>query len=103
MAAERVTTDQTITNGCAGDESWRTLVVVIPIEEISYFSSILEAYDNEFLVRTYDKAAGLVYIWYAAGSESTLEQVLLEFRSEFIVTEVARHHGMAGLDEVYPE
>ncbi len=103
MAAERVTTTETITNGCAGDESWRTLVVVFPIEQISYVSSILEAYDNEFLVRTYDKAAGLVYIWYAAGSEATLEQVILEFRTEFAVTEVARHRGMAGLDEVYPE
>ncbi|MCC6546578.1 DUF4911 domain-containing protein [Candidatus Sumerlaeota bacterium] len=88
---------------CASDEGWRTLVVVLPPSEISYFSSILEAYDNEFLVRTYDKAIGLVYVWYGEASGALLERVLHDLRSDMMIREVERHVGMAGLDEVYPE
>ncbi|HMX62234.1 MAG TPA: DUF4911 domain-containing protein [Candidatus Sumerlaeota bacterium] len=88
---------------CVGDEGWRTFVVIIPPREISFFSSVLEAYDNHFLVRTYDKAIGLVYVWYGEDSEDLLMRVMTDFRAEFPVKEMARHCGMVGLDEVYPE
>ncbi|MEO8376551.1 MAG: DUF4911 domain-containing protein [Candidatus Sumerlaeota bacterium] len=88
---------------CASGEGWRTFAVIIPPREVSFFSSILEGYDNEFLVRTYDKVTGLMHIWFAEQSEELLARVLNDLRSEFPVKEVDRYVGMAGLDEVYPE
>ena len=54
-------------------------------------------------MRTYDKAIGLVYVWYGEDSEDLLMRVMTDFRAEFPVKEMARHRGMVGLDEVYPE
>ena len=85
------------------DARWRTLRVLIPVDQISYIAGILEAYDNHFLVRTESQGQGIMRIWFPAENRPLLDDVLLEFRSEFSVQIMEESEGMAGLDEVYPD
>lgn len=85
------------------DARWRTLRVLIPVDQISYIAGILEAYDNHFLARTVSQGQGVVCIWFPAENRPLLDSVLLEFRSEFPVEILEESEGMAGLDEVYPD
>jgi hypothetical protein len=85
------------------DARWRTLRVLIPVDQISYIAGILEAYDNHFLVRTESQGQGIMRIWFPQENRLLLNDVLLEFRSEFTVEILEESEGMAGLDEVYPD
>lgn len=89
--------------GCTGQDDWCTRVLLIPREEISYVTSILEAYDNQFLVRTQTKGLGIVRVWLARPSLATLDEVIREMRGEFPVDVIATEEGMTGLEEIYPE
>lgn len=85
------------------DARWRTLRVLIPVDQISYIAGILEAYDNHFLARTESQGQGIMCIWYPAENRPLLDDLLIEFRSEFLVQILQESEGMAGLDKVYPE
>ncbi len=91
-----------LTDACR-DEGWETTRLRLPIAELGYVAAILEAYDNQFLVRTEDRTVGLAVIWYPRENRALLDDLLIEFSGEFPIEVLARAPGMAGLDDVFPE
>lgn len=89
--------------GLLDGEGWRCCRVRVPSAEIAWITAILEAYDNEFLVRTEGRGSGWLRIWYPVTSQPTLGKVLCEMKTLF-PTDVGEYfEGMAGLDDVYPD
>lgn len=77
--------------------------MLIPRDEIGYMSAILEGYPNGFLLRTEERGAGWIRVWYPATNRPLLDALLREFRTEFPIDGIEFQPGMAGLDEVYPD
>lgn len=95
-----------VAHGAANIENpddWRCARVHIPADRITHISSIFEAHDNQFLVRTENRQEGIILIWYHKSSQSDLEEVVLDLQGEFPVRVISYSAGMDGLDEVYPE
>ena len=84
------------------DEAWETCRLRLPTEEIAYLVAVLEAYDNQFLLRTEDRGLGLVRIWYSLPNRPVLEDVLLDLKGQIPVNVLAFAPGMEMLDEIYP-
>lgn len=82
---------------------WETCRLELPREEISLACCLLEAYDNEFLVRTETPGLGILRIWYPVTSRPQLDEVLVDLRREMPLQELHFGRGMEGLDEVYPD
>ena len=85
------------------DANWECCRLHIPSTQISFVSSILEAYDNQFLVRTEDRLDARIVVWYEKGNHALMEEVVLDLQEKFPVRILSFSKGMEGLDEVYPE
>ncbi len=85
------------------DEGWETVRLRLPIAELGYAASVLEAYDNQFLIRTMDRTVGFAVVWYPRENRALLDEILLELSSEFPIEVLGHEPGMAGLDDVFPE
>lgn len=84
------------------DAAWHTMVLRMPPELIAVVTCTLEAYDNLCLIRTFDKAAGIIRVWCHAPLVPTLRTVIAELRTQVPIATLSEHEGMAGLDEVMP-
>ena len=89
--------------GFEGDDSWQCCRVKIPPDQVAFLTSVLEGYDNQFLVRTEDRRNGIACIWYAVPSRLLLEEVLLDLGRDMPVKVLSYSKGMDGLDQVFPE
>lgn len=82
---------------------FETCRILVPLDEISYVVSILEGYDNEFLVRTETRGMGILRLWYPESSRGTLDAVLREMATDFPLSVLGFLPGMAGLDEAFSD
>lgn len=85
------------------DPNWRTCRLRIPPAQISHLTAVVEAYDNQFILRTEDKEQGVIHLWYARQHQAVLEEILLDLEDQFPVKVLSFTQGMRGLDDIYPE